>query len=199
MLISRSDEAAYLDRIRQITEERDELRKKVEDIQAAQKRKRIAAYVTVSLCVVCALSVLLAALLTPYLHIRHNSVLFEGELSKIFYNGWYYEPYTGAVLPDNARKHSFEKGRGASYETVYLHALEDQPFFGSLQPRRARYNFRDQLAAHPGDHNIIRITGRKCVQAVGETKLHAVRGMVADHIPSGGLKRALVDIGGDRI
>lgn len=135
MLISRSDEAAYLDRIRQITEERDELRKKVEDIQAAQKRKRIAAYVTVSLCVVCALSVLLAALLTPYLHIRHNSVLFEGELSKIFYNGWYHEPYTGAVLPDNARKHSFEKGRGASYETVYLHALEDQPFFISVPCR----------------------------------------------------------------
>lgn len=132
MLISRSDEAAHLDRIKQITEERDELRKKVEETQAAQRRKRIAACVTVSLCVVCALSVLFAALLTPYLHARHNSALFEGELSEIFYNGWYYEPYTGAVLPDNAQKHGFEEGRGASYETVYLHVLEDQPLFISV-------------------------------------------------------------------
>lgn len=135
MLISRSDEAAYLDRIRQITEERDELRKKVEEIQAAQKRKRIAACVTVSLCVVCALSVLFAALLTPYLHARHNSALSDIQLSKIFYNGWYYKPYTGIVLPDNTRKHGFEEGRGASYETVYLHALEDQPFFISVPCR----------------------------------------------------------------
>lgn len=135
MLISRSDEAAYLDRIKQITEERDELREKVENIQTAQRRKRLAACLTAALCAVCALAVLFAALLTPYLHTRHNSALSDGELTDVFYDGWHYKPYTGAVLPNNAQKHGFEEGRGASYETVYLHTLEDQPFFISVPCR----------------------------------------------------------------
>ena len=141
MLISRSDEKEYLDRIEQITKERDELQKKIVEIQAGQKRKRVTACVIASLCVVCVVSLFLSAVLVPYLHSRHNSSLSDVELSSIFYNGWYYKPYAGAVLPDNARKHGFEEGRSASYETVYLHTLEDQPFFISVPGREQELLF----------------------------------------------------------